>query len=210
MDNIYRNRLDAPEVQMQKAKALWDSSTSFRVRGKAFCILAYRFMNDNLGSSTDLYMRDLWMKENLPEDMTDKFNYRWVTSYLLAMAYVYYGLGRSEYSRKYLNTLVDCGEIEVMPTTVVNSVGACLALGRHNYALEIYSRALKSIEFTNEFQFCDIELASCLARLSFMLQNNLRDSKEFKPTLRILSSGKGLMFLKMKDYLSPVGGYISP
>ena len=133
--------------------------SKFDIVSQSFCILAYRYIYDDMGSINELekiYKKLQGFKE-FDDPYSGKSNYRWITSVWTALAHCYVKEGNSKAALEIFNKVHSFAHITLWPSAIVNVLGACYVTGQSvEYSKELYKAALRKHEIENIYGISEI------------------------------------------------------
>lgn len=148
---------------------------SFNIMSKSFCIFAYRYILDEMGSIDEVesLYKDLRGFKEFNDPHLSKFNYRWATSVLTALAHCYVKAGDGKKALNIFNKTHSFGDITLWPGSIVNAMGACYVTNQSvEYSRKIYETALHAYDIKSAFNVTDIIRASEILRRIMGKDNN--------------------------------------
>jgi len=148
---------------------------NFNVMCQSFCILAYRYVRDDMGSIDELesFYKDLQGFKKFNDPYSGKHSYRWTTSIWTALAHCYVKEGNAESAFKIFNKIHSFGNITLWPSAVVNVLGACWVTGQsEEYSKKIYETAIHMYDIKNVYKLSEILAAGRILQSIMGMDNN--------------------------------------
>ena len=139
--------------------------SKFDIVSKSFCILAYRYIYNDMGSINELenIYKKLQRFKEFGDPHSSKYSYRWTTSIWTALAHCYVKEGNAKSAFKIFNEIHSYASIEIWPSAIVNILGACYVTEQSiDYAKKIYETAIHKYEITRVERLSEIIAASVI------------------------------------------------
>jgi pentatricopeptide repeat protein len=147
----FSGRNDGPEGY-QRCRGLALARTypnSFNRMSQAFCMLAYRYIHDNMGTIKELesFYETLCGFKEIGDPYWGKHTYRWITSVWTALAHCYVKERQADKALMFFNKVHSFAKITLWPDASVNVLGACYVTGQsEDRSIEIYEAAVCEIK----------------------------------------------------------------
>ena len=150
----FKNRNDGPPGY-QRCRALNIARiypNRFDIVSQSFCILAYRYLRDDMGSIKELenMYKELRSFKEFEDPNSTGINYRWTTSIWAALAHCYVKEGNGVAALELFNKVHSFAHITLWPSAMANVLGSCYATGQSaEYSKGLYKAAIKKHEIKN-------------------------------------------------------------
>ena len=157
---------EAPGYQRCRALALISTyPDNFNILCNAFCILAYRYILNGMGTIKEI--EDLYKKINeLETDKDGAFHYRWLTSVWTALAHSYVKSGNRKMALDAFNKVHSYKTIKEWPSALVNILGACFVTGQsEEYSVAIYNTAIQNFNVKSSQNLSEILVGSRILKV---------------------------------------------
>ena len=155
---------DPPGYQRCRAFLLAQMySDRFNIASQSFCVIAYRYLYDDMGSIKELesLYKDLRCFKEFGDPHSGKLDYRWTISVWTALAHCYVKEGNGAGALNIFNKIHSFADITLWPGAIVNVIGACYVTGQSvEYSTKIYEAAIHAYDIRNEYNLSDIIRAS--------------------------------------------------
>jgi len=136
---------------------------SFNIVCNSFCIIAYRYIHDGMGSIKEI--EDLYQRvTNL--ELSGDFYYRWITSVWTALAHSYVKAGNNEMALDTFNKVHTYDSIKSWPSALVNILGACFVTNQsRDYSVETYTTAIENFKVKSTYSLSEIIVGSRILKV---------------------------------------------
>ena len=165
---------DPPGYQRCRALCLLETyPNSFIVTCRAFCILAYRYILNGMGSIKEI--ENVYKEVDKFEiDGDSDFHYRWITSVWTALAHSYVKAGNYKMAFSTFDKIHCYKTIKQWPSALVNIMGSCFVTDQSKeYSTGLYNDAIQNFNVKSEQNLAEIMVGTRILK-AIMGDKNIR------------------------------------